>query len=136
MIDVLAIGAHPDDVELGCGGTMLRLRDAGCRSVVLDLTRGERGSRGTPETRAEEASRATAMMGLVARETLEFPNSELMPSLELRRAVIEAIRRHRPRIVLAPLPTDLHPDHAAAGTVVRQAFYPSGMRNASATAWA
>jgi bacillithiol biosynthesis deacetylase BshB1 len=128
-LDVLAFGAHPDDVELGCGGTMLRLGDAGLRLGVVDLTAGERGSRGTAETRAAEAAKAAAMMRLAARETLGFPDTELQPTLDVRRAVVEAIRRHRPRVVLAPLPQDLHPDHAAAGRAVADAIYPSGMRN-------
>jgi len=132
MLDVLAFGAHPDDVELGAGGMMLRFADAGLRCGVVDLTRGERGSRGTVETRADEARVATEMMALEVRETLAFPDTELRPTLDVRRSVIEAIRRHRPRIVLAPLPGDLHPDHDAAGQVVRDAFYPSGMKNAEA----
>jgi len=132
MLDVLAFGAHPDDVELGAGGTMLRFADSGLRCAIVDLTRGERGSRGTAATRAEEARVAGEMMGLVAREALEFPDTELRPTLEVRRAVIEAIRRHRPRIVLAPFPGDLQPDHDAAGQAVRDAFYPSGMKNAEA----
>ena len=132
MLDVLAFGAHPDDVELGAGGMMLRFADAGMTCGVVDLTRGERGSRGTAETRAEEARKASALMGLAVRENLEFPDTELQPTLNVRRAVIEAIRRHRPRIVLAPLPGDLHPDHDAAGRAVREAFYPSGMKNVTA----
>lgn len=132
MLDVLAFGAHPDDVELGAGGTMLVFADAGLACGVVDLTRGERGSRGTAETRAHEAAEASALMRLAVRETLDFPDTELEPTLAVRRAVVEAIRRHRPRIVLAPLPGDLHPDHDAAGRAVRDAFYPSGMKNAEA----
>jgi len=132
MVDVLAFGAHPDDVELGCAGSMLRFADAGLSTVVVDFTAGEKGSRGTAETRAAEAHAASQLLGLSARETLDFPDSELAPDLVLRRAAIEAIRRHRPRLVLAPLPGDLHPDHAAAGQAVADAFYPSGMRNVEA----
>lgn len=132
MLDVLAFAAHPDDVELACAGTMLRFSDAGMATGIVDLTAGERGSRGTPELRAEEAERASALMGLSVRETLAFPDTELQPTLAVRRAVIEAIRRHRPTIVLAPYWDDLHPDHAAAGRAVREAFYPSGMKNVTA----
>lgn len=128
-LDVLAIGAHPDDVELGCGGTMLRLADAGLRVGVVDLTAGERGSRGDVETRAEEARRAAVAMRLEVRETLSFPDTELEPTLALRKAVVAALRRHRPRIVLAPLAHDLHPDHGAAGRAVLDSVYPAGMRN-------
>jgi bacillithiol biosynthesis deacetylase BshB1 len=132
-LDVLAFGAHPDDVELGCGGTLLRARDAGLRVGVVDVTAGERGSRGTRETRAREAEKASAILRLAVRETLGFPDTQLSASLELRRAVVSAIRRHRPRVVLAPMPVDLHPDHAACGQAVRDAYYPSGMLNADAT---
>ncbi len=131
-VDVLAIGAHPDDVELGCGGALLLARDAGMRVGVLDLTAGERGSRGTREIRAQEAAAASAMLRVAARVTLSFPDTELESSLDLRRAVIEAVRAARPRVVLAPLPHDLHPDHAAAGQAVRDAYYLCGMKNADA----
>src|SRR5262249_32321552 len=128
-LDVLAIGAHPDDVELGCGGTLLRLTDVGLRVGLLDLTAGEKGSRGTKETRAEEARRAADMAKVVLRETLDFPATELVASIELRVAGVAAFRRHRPRIVIAPAPQDLHPDHAAAGRAVADSMYPSGMKN-------
>lgn len=133
MVDVLAFGAHPDDVELGCAGTMLRFADAGLSTAVVDFTAGERGSRGTAETRALEAEAATQLMALSFRETLTFADSQVVADLALRRAAIDAIRRHRPRIVLAPLPGDLHPDHGAVGQAVADAFYPSGMLNVEAT---
>ncbi len=132
ILDVLAFGAHPDDVELGCGGTMLCCADRGLRLGICDLTAGERGSRGDAATRAAEARTASALMRLETRETLSFPDTELEPTLAVRRAVVAAIRRHRPRVVLAPLPHDLHPDHAAAGAAVRDAIYPAGMRNVDA----
>lgn len=128
-LDVLAIGAHPDDVELGCGGTILRLTDAGRRVGVLDLTAGEKGSRGTAKTRAAEAKKASKLAKLTLRETLDFPDTELQPTMELRKAIVAAIRRHRPTIVLAPTPGDLHPDHAAAARAVRESIYPAGMKN-------
>lgn len=131
-LDVLVIGAHPDDAELGAGGTLLRIRDAGLRAGVVDLTAGERGSRGTAEIRAREAAAASAMLRLEVRETLAFPDTALVGTLELRRALVEAYRRHRPMVVLAPRPDDLHPDHAAAGAAARDAFYVSGMKNADA----
>lgn len=128
-LDVLAIGAHPDDVELGCGGTILRLTDAGRRVGVLDLSAGEKGSRGTRKTRAAEARRASKLAGLASRETLAFPDTEIESTMALKKAIVAAIRRHRPRIVLAPLPHDLHPDHAAAGRAVAESIYPAGMKN-------
>ena len=132
QLDVLAIGAHPDDVELGCGGTILRLTDAGRRVGVLDLTAGEKGSRGTRKTRAAEGRKAAKLAGVVLRETLAFPDTELEPTMKLRKAIVAAIRKHRPKIVLAPLPHDLHPDHAAAGRAVVDSIYPAGMKNFAA----
>ena len=129
MADVLAIGAHPDDVELTMSGLLLRLRDAGRSVAILDLTRGEAATRGTPEIRAREAAEAARLLGGEERVILDHGDGRLEPTMEVRRAVVDAIRRHRPSLVLAPFPDDLHPDHAAAGTAVRAARYPSGMPN-------
>ncbi len=126
MADVLAIGAHPDDVELTMSGLLLRLRDAGKSVAILDLTRGEAGTRGTPETRAKEAAAAAAMLG-AERTILDHGDGRLENSEAVRRAVVEAIRRHRPSLVLAPHRGDLHPDHAAAGEAVRAVRYTCGM---------
>jgi bacillithiol biosynthesis deacetylase BshB1 len=127
MADVLAIGAHPDDVELAMGGLLLRLRDAGRSVAILDLTRGEAGTRGTPEIRAREAAAAAAILGAGERTILDFGDARLEPSLEVRRAIVDAIRRLRPSLVLAPRWDDLHPDHAAAGRAVRSIRYVCGM---------
>jgi bacillithiol biosynthesis deacetylase BshB1 len=127
MADVLAIGAHPDDVELTMGGLLLRLRDAGRSVAILDLTRGEGATRGAPETRAKEAAAAAALLGAEERTILDLGDARLEPGLEVRRAVVDAIRRHRPFLVLAPHRGDLHPDHAAAGEAVRSVRYVCGM---------
>lgn len=127
MADVLAIGAHPDDVELTMGGLLLRLRDAGKSVAILDLTRGEAATRGTPETRAREAAAAAALLGAEERVILDLGDARLEPDLGVRRAVVDAIRRHRPSLVLAPHRGDLHPDHAAAGEAVRSVRYVCGM---------
>jgi bacillithiol biosynthesis deacetylase BshB1 len=127
MADVLAIGAHPDDVELAMGGLLLRLRDAGKSVAILDLTRGEAGTRGTPEIRAKEAAAAAALLGAAERTTLDLGDGRLEPGLEVRRAIVDAIRRVRPSLVLASHPADLHPDHAAAGEAVRSVRYCCGM---------
>ncbi len=124
-IDVLAFGPHPDDVELCAGGWMLRLRDEGRRTVVVDLTAGESASRGTPETRRAESARATKLMGLVARENLGLPDGAVVATPEATRPAIAAIRRWRPRVVLAPAPVDLHPDHVAGAALVKRAYYLS-----------
>jgi bacillithiol biosynthesis deacetylase BshB1 len=128
-IDVLAFGAHPDDVEFGCGGSMILFRDAGFSLVVIDITRGEKGSLGTPETRQNEANKASEILRVSARETWGFPDTELESTLPLKKRIVSAIRKYRPALVLAPWIDDLHPDHSAAGRAVREAYYPSGMKN-------
>src|SRR5258706_4077097 len=119
MIDVLAIGAHPDDVELGMGGLLLRLRDAGKSVAILDLTRGEGATRGSPEIRAKEAAAAAALLGAQERTILDLGDGRLEPGIAVRRAIVDAVRRLKPSLVLAPRPGDLHPDHDAAGAAVR-----------------
>ncbi|MBD3160986.1 MAG: bacillithiol biosynthesis deacetylase BshB1, partial [Candidatus Latescibacteria bacterium] len=94
--------------------------------AVVDFTRGELGSRGTPETRAEESAAADEVLGVAVRENLGLPDGGLTDSLEARRLVVDALRRHRPTLVAGPWVEDLHPDHAAAGRVVAAALYPSG----------
>ena len=128
-VDVLAVGAHPDDVELAIGGSVAKLVDLGYDVTLLDLTRGEMGSRGTPEIRAEEAAAAAKVLGVSERIGLDMGDGILMDTLENRKALIEIIRRTRPKIVLAPYWDDLHPDHAAAGRLLRAVIYPVGFAN-------
>jgi bacillithiol biosynthesis deacetylase BshB1 len=118
-VDVLLFGAHPDDVEWGLGGFCLLLRERGVSFAIVDLTRGEMGSRGAPATRDEEAMRAAAFLGAVARENLGMPDCGLADIPESRRQIAGAVRRHRPQIVIAPYWEDRHPDHAAAGLAIR-----------------
>lgn len=127
-VDVMVLAAHPDDAEIGCGGTILRLTAAGRRVAVVDATRGEAATRGTPETRADEARAATAVLGLCARENLGLPDGALTVDDRSRRVVIEAVRRLRPRILLAPLAVDVHPDHVAVAELAGRAFFLAGLR--------
>jgi N-acetylglucosamine malate deacetylase 1 len=117
--DVLFIGAHPDDVEWGVGGIALRLREKGISLSIVDMTEGEMGSRGTVAERKIEAARAAELLGASARENLNLPDCGLVDSPENRRLIASAIRRHSPKLVLAPFWEDRHPDHAAAGWIVR-----------------
>jgi bacillithiol biosynthesis deacetylase BshB1 len=117
-VDVLLFGAHPDDVEWGAGGIALLLRDARIPFAIVDLTNGEMGSRGTFDQRQAEAAAAAELL-LAARESMNLPDCGLVDSPENRRIVAGVIRRHRPLIVIAPLWEDRHPDHAAAGLMVR-----------------
>jgi N-acetylglucosamine malate deacetylase 1 len=127
-VDVLAIAAHPDDVELTCAGTLVMLKRAGRRFGIVDLTAGEMGTRGDPETREAEARRAAEILGAEFRETLTLPDGGLDTSREAELAVIEVIRREKPRIVLTSYPDDRHPDHARAGRLVTDAGYYAGLR--------
>lgn len=122
-LDILAIAAHPDDAELTCGGLLARAAADGHATGVIDLTAGERGTRGTPEIRAAEARLAGERLRLAVRECLGLPDGLVENTAEARVRVAEAIRRHRPRILVAPYPTDLHPDHAHTGAIVRDAFF-------------
>ena len=125
-LDMLAIGAHPDDVELTIGGTIAKMTGLGHRVGILDLTRGELGTRGTAEIRAKESRAAAEVLGVELRETLDLGDGHLVDSLENRKVVIELIRKWRPRIIVAPYWHDLHPDHGTAGRIVADAYYPSG----------
>jgi bacillithiol biosynthesis deacetylase BshB1 len=118
-VDVLLIGAHPDDVEWGAGGIAVLLRDSSISFAIVDLTDGEMGSRGTLEQRQVEAASAGEFLHASARESLHLPDCGLIDSPGNRRIVAGVIRRHRPKIVLAPFWEDRHPDHAAAGLMIR-----------------
>ena len=127
-VDVLAIGAHPDDIELTCGGTLVKLKQRGYRFGIVDLTRGEMGTRGTPEIRAREARRAAEILGAEFREALDLGDGGLRRGREEELAVIDVIRREKPRLVLTPYPDDRHPDHRRAGQLVTDAAYYAGTR--------
>ncbi len=126
-IDILAIGAHPDDVELGCGGTLAKLISAGKTVAVVDLTQGELGTRGTNFTRAEEAADASKILGLSARENLKMKDGFLQNSEEYQMQIVKIIRKYQPEIVLANAIDDRHPDHAKASKLVSDACFLSGL---------
>ena len=129
MLHLLATFAHPDDAELLAGGTLIKAVDQGHRVGVLDLTRGELGTRGTPELRAREAAAAAELMGLAVRESLGLPDGHLDNTDAMRREVVAAIRRHRPRTVITHYPVGRHPDHRRASELVRDACFLSGLAN-------
>lgn len=126
-VDVLAIGAHPDDVDIGIGGTLLRLIDQGHSMAILDLTRGEAGSRGTVEERLQEARDAATALGVTTRENAMLPDGGLTNSPEQRDPIIRCIRALRPKIILSHLENDRHPDHRAAHELVRDANFYAGV---------
>ena len=127
-VDVLAIGAHPDDVELGCGGTIIKLIAEGKTVSVIDLTEGELGTRGTAETRAEEAAEAAKILGISSRENLKLKDGFLNNSEDYQLKIVEKIRKYRPEIVLANAIDDRHPDHAKAAKLVSDSCFLSGLK--------
>ncbi len=132
-VDVLVLAAHPDDAELAIGGTILRLKEQGHRVAVVDYTRGEMGTRGTPETRIEESRRAAEILGLDARENLGLPDGGLATTDAQRRAVVGAIRRYRPHVLLINAPECRHPDHPAAARLATEANFQAGLARAETT---
>ncbi len=126
-LDVLAVGAHPDDVELGCGGTAALLARAGRRVGLLHLTRGEAGTRGTAAERRVEAEAAAAALGAVELHFLDCGDGALRHGRQEEDALIELLRRHRPEVVLAPTPADRHPDHGRAHRLVADACFYAGL---------
>jgi N-acetylglucosamine malate deacetylase 1 len=127
-LDLLAIAVHPDDVELGCSGTLMMEKLNGKKTGVVDLTRGELGTRGTPELRAEESARAAAIMQLDVRENLGMADGFFKNDEAHQRLLIKAIRKYRPEIVLANNLDDRHPDHGRAGHLIADACFLSGLR--------
>lgn len=127
-VEVLLFGAHPDDVEWGAGGIALLLQQKGVSFALIDLTAGEMGNRGTPATRAQEAERAAQFLGGVPRENLGLPDCGVMDTPDARKLVADVIRRYRPALVLAPFWKDRHPDHVAAGRIVRNSRIHCALR--------
>lgn len=126
-VDVLAIAAHRDDIELTCGGTLIRAAQLGHRTAIIDLTQGEAGTRGSAEIRAGEASRAAEVMGVTARVNLGFPDAGIVNTPDARAELARAIRRFAPRVVIAPAPRGRHPDHRVTAELVRDACFVAGL---------
>lgn len=134
MADILAFGAHPDDVELGAAGTLLAATSEGKRCVVADLTRGELGTRGTVATRDAEAAAASRILGLADRVNLGLPDGFFSVDRDSILAVVRVIRAFRPEIVLAPSRQDRHPDHGRAGRLITEACFLSGLSRVQSSA--
>ncbi len=131
-VDLLAIGAHPDDVELTCGGTLIKAARAGYRTAAIDLTGGETGTHGSRDLRAAEAQRAAEVLGLTERRNAGLPDAGLHNTDATRRTVVEFIRSLKPRVVILPYPIGRHPDHRIASEVCRDASYLAGLTNYAA----
>jgi bacillithiol biosynthesis deacetylase BshB1 len=126
-VDILAIAAHRDDVELTCGGTLIKAARRGQRTAIVDLTQGEMGTRGSAALRAQEASSAAEVLGVSARETLGLPDAGIENSPATREALARVIRRFRPRVVIAPASDGRHPDHRVTAGLVRDACFVAGL---------
>ena len=127
-LDILAIGPHPDDAELICGGTLAKLSRAGRRIGILDLTRGEMGTRGSVDIRAAEAAASAKVLGVRWRENLGLPDAAIENRPETRSALARLLRQLRPQVVIAPAPRGRHPDHRVASQLVRDACFLAGIR--------
>jgi bacillithiol biosynthesis deacetylase BshB1 len=128
-VDVLAIGPHPDDVELGIGALIHKLGQRGYKTAILDLTEGEMATRGTVEERRAEASAAAEILGVGARQNACLPDGAVANTSEQRQAVVRFIRDLQPGLILAPMDHDHHPDHEAAHSLVRDAAHLAGLAN-------
>jgi bacillithiol biosynthesis deacetylase BshB1 len=127
-LDVLAIAAHPDDVEQTCGGTLIRAAETGYRTGVLDLTAGDMGSRGTPDIRIQESQTAAGFLRLAWRQNLRWPDARLENTVTARMTLAGVLRRIRPRVVILPYWTGRHPDHYRACEIGYEACFLSGLR--------
>jgi len=131
-VDILAIGAHPDDVELICGGTLIRAQMLGRRTGILDLSAGELGSRGSPEIRAREAEKAAKVMGVSVRENLRFPDGGIVNTPETRAKIAVVIRRLKPSIVITHSLDGRHPDHPVVAQLARDGCFVAGLSKVEA----
>jgi bacillithiol biosynthesis deacetylase BshB1 len=128
QVDILAIAAHPDDIELICGGTLIRAHMLGRSTGIIDLAAGEMASRGTPELRAKEAAKAAKVMGVAVRENLGFPDGGIQNTPETRAKLAVAIRQLKPRVVITHSQHGRHPDHPIVAQLVRDACFVAGLK--------
>lgn len=133
-LDALAVGAHPDDVEFSCGGTLIKLASLGYKVGVLDMARGEMGTRGTAEIRSREAEEAARVMGIAVRDNLELPDGHVWLTEESRVKMIRKIRKYRPRVIFTHFWEDPHPDHVHTCQIVREAAHLAGLAKYDAEA--
>ncbi len=126
-LDILVFAAHPDDAEMSCAGTIMRAIAEGKKVGIIDLTRGELGTRGTAITRAHESAEASKILGIHTRENLEFDDCFFEVNKENQLSIISKIRKYKPQVVLANAIEDRHPDHSRAAKLVQEAFFKAGL---------
>ncbi|PKM47194.1 MAG: bacillithiol biosynthesis deacetylase BshB1 [Firmicutes bacterium HGW-Firmicutes-8] len=127
-VDIIAFGAHPDDVEIGAGGFLAKEAALGYKVGIVDLTRGEMGSRGNPEIRADEADRAAKILGAVWRQNLAMPDGSLTVDEESIMKVVRVIRKYKPSIIITPYWDDRHPDHVRTSQLITEAHFKAGLK--------
>ena len=132
-LDLLAFGAHPDDIELSCGGALLVEKKNGKQTGIVDLTRGEMGTRGTAETRKQEAEDASKILGVSVRENLEMADGFFMNDKAHQLQIIQMIRKYQPSIIFCNAPSDRHPDHGRGANLVSDAAFLSGLQKVETT---
>ena len=128
QVDFMAIGAHADDVELTCGGTIAKMTNSGQTGVLVDMTKASAATRGSVETRMEEAKASAQVLGVQERLNLGFPDAKLQCNEETVYAVAELIRKYRPKLILTHVISDYHPDHNTTHQIVKEAWYKAGLR--------
>lgn len=126
-LDALFFAAHPDDVELSAGGTVIKLVKSGCKVGIIDLTQGELSTRGNLKSRAIETKNASEVMGIHVRENLKISDGNIENNEKNRKKIIEVVRKYRPKIVFAPYHNDRHPDHVNASHLLRESFFYAGL---------
>ncbi|MGN8233582.1 bacillithiol biosynthesis deacetylase BshB1 [Priestia flexa] len=131
-IDVLAFGAHADDVEIGMGGTIAKMTEQGLKVVICDLTEAELSSNGTVELRKQEAEKAGQLLGIYKRVQLQMPDRGLLLQQSYIREIVSVIRKYQPKLVFAPYFDDRHPDHGNCARLVEEAVFSAGIRNYTA----
>ncbi|MCK5453497.1 MAG: bacillithiol biosynthesis deacetylase BshB1 [Calditrichia bacterium] len=127
-VDILAFGAHPDDVELGCGGTLVKLKKLGYKTAIVDLSEGELGSRGTVKQRYEESAVAAELLQLEFRSNLKIPDGHIELNEVNKTKIIKLIRHSKPLLILAPYHEDRHPDHVHASQLITEAWFYAGVK--------
>ena len=132
-LDILAFAAHPDDVEMSCGATLAKYAKLGKKVGIVDFTKGQMGTRGTPELRMEEAEKSAEILNLAARENLGFEDIYFTNDIEHQLKVVEMLRKYQPEIVLANAQKDRHPDHVKAAEIVKTAVFLSGLNKLETT---
>ena len=127
QLDFIFFGSHPDDVELSCGGTLIKLVESGAKAGIIDLTKGEYSTRGSIKTRSNEAKNACKILGVKIRENLGIKDTNIENTVQNRLKIIKSIRKYKPKIIFLPYPSDRHPDHIHSSLIIKESAFFSGL---------